>query len=84
MSTVEATLRPDPDGTLHLPLPAELLAAPQPLIRVVATLVPLGTSGDSSAPNAATNLKGFGCLAGKISMSADFDAPLDDFREYME
>lgn len=25
----------------------------------------------------------FGCLHGKISVSADFDAPLDDFAEYM-
>jgi uncharacterized protein DUF2281 len=29
-------------------------------------------------------LKGFGCLRGKISLSPDFDAPLEDFREYME
>ena len=26
---------------------------------------------------------GFGCLKGKISMSDDFDEPLEDFREYM-
>ncbi len=25
----------------------------------------------------------FGCLDGRISASADFDAPLDDFVEYM-
>jgi Protein of unknown function (DUF2281) len=25
----------------------------------------------------------FGCLHGRISASADFDAPLDDFSEYM-
>jgi hypothetical protein len=25
----------------------------------------------------------FGCLHGKIRVSADFDAPLDDFAEYM-
>ncbi len=25
----------------------------------------------------------FGCLAGRISISDDFDAPLDDFAEYM-
>jgi Protein of unknown function (DUF2281) len=25
----------------------------------------------------------FGCLQGRISVSADFDAPLDDFAEYM-
>ncbi|GGC01074.1 hypothetical protein GCM10011325_30340 [Dyadobacter sediminis] len=26
----------------------------------------------------------FGCAKGKIRMSADFDDPLDDFREYMQ
>jgi Protein of unknown function (DUF2281) len=25
----------------------------------------------------------FGCLQGRISVSADFDVPLDDFAEYM-
>ncbi len=25
----------------------------------------------------------FGCLQGRISVSEDFDAPLDDFAEYM-
>ena len=26
----------------------------------------------------------FGCLRGKYKIAADFDAPLDDFKEYME
>ena len=26
---------------------------------------------------------GFGCMKGKIWMADDFDAPLDDFAEYM-
>jgi DNA-damage-inducible protein J len=26
----------------------------------------------------------FGCMAGKIALSEDFDEPLEDFREYME
>jgi hypothetical protein len=26
---------------------------------------------------------GFGCLKGKIKMAEDFDAPLEDFKEYM-
>ncbi len=26
----------------------------------------------------------FGILKGKITMSADFDAPLEDFKEYMQ
>ena len=28
--------------------------------------------------------RAFGCLKGKISMTPDFDAPLEDFKEYME
>jgi hypothetical protein len=28
-------------------------------------------------------LKGFGCLRGKISMVADFEEPLEDFKDYM-
>lgn len=28
--------------------------------------------------------KGFGAMRGKIHMADDFDAPLEDFREYME
>jgi len=27
---------------------------------------------------------GRGCMKGKIQMADDFDAPLDDFKEYME
>jgi len=27
--------------------------------------------------------RGFGCMKGKIWMADDFDAPLDDFAEYM-
>ncbi len=27
---------------------------------------------------------GRGCMAGKMQMAEDFDAPLDDFRAYME
>lgn len=26
---------------------------------------------------------GFGCWSGKISMAADFDAPLEDMKDYM-
>jgi Protein of unknown function (DUF2281) len=30
-----------------------------------------------------TKRRQFGCAKGKIKMSMDFDAPLDDFKEYM-
>jgi antitoxin (DNA-binding transcriptional repressor) of toxin-antitoxin stability system len=33
--------------------------------------------------NGSTTRKGFGSLKGKVWMSDDFDAPLEDFAEYM-
>lgn len=71
MSTITAIIEPSADGTLHLPVPA---AWRNLSIRVKAELEPVGQAG----------LKGFGCLRGKISMAADFDAPLEDFRDYAE
>ena len=72
MSTINAILEPDPDGSLHLPLPPELRDVP---VRITATLEP--------APKATPRAK-FGCLAGKIKMASDFDEPLDDFKDYLE
>ncbi len=77
MSTITAIFEPDSDGTLHLPLPAAWRNLP---IRVKAELEPATEELPTPQPG---SLKGFGCLSGKISMSADFDEPLDDFKEYM-
>jgi len=33
--------------------------------------------------SSAQNDRGYGCMEGKIRMSDDFDAPLEDFKEYM-
>ena len=74
MSTITAILEPDADGTLHLPIPPELR---HQAIKVKAKLEAAVPSGGES------NLKGFGCLRGKISMAADFDEPLEDFQDYM-
>ena len=74
MSTITAILEPSADGTLHLPLPVAWRNLP---IRVKAELEPVERL--SGHPE----LKGFGCLRGKISMAADFDAPLEDFKEYL-
>lgn len=77
MSTINAILQPDPDGTVHLPLPPDLRHGP---LLVTATLEP----APPVTPTDSDRLKGFGCLRGKISLSPDFDEPLEDFREYME
>ena len=78
MSTITAIFEPAPDGTLHLPLPEAWRKLP---IRVQAVLEPV-TSPKVEASNP-SSLKGFGCLKGRISMTADFDEPLEDFKDYM-
>ena len=73
MSTITAIFEPSADGTVHLPLPVAWRKLP---IRVKAELEPV------ERVSAHPELKGFGCLRGKISMAADFNEPLEDFREY--
>ncbi|MCL2211048.1 MAG: DUF2281 domain-containing protein [Treponema sp.] len=47
--------------------------------------VPTGTVIFTFTPSQAEPQKVpvFGCLKGQIKMSDDFDAPLEDFKEYM-
>lgn len=73
MSTLTAILEPDADGTLHLPLPEELKTGK---VKVVATLEAVETP-DRKVPFKVGCLKGFW-------MAPDFDAPLEDFKDYME
>ena len=79
MSTIEITLEANSDGTLHLPVPPELR---QGKLKVTAMLEPIESVVVAEQSN--RGLKGFGCLKGKIWMAPDFDAPLEDFKEYME
>ncbi len=74
MSTITAILEPDPDGSLHLPLPPELRGGK---VHVTATLLPIPL--EDPQPK-----RGFGALKEKFWMAPDFDEPLDDFKEYME
>ena len=77
MSTITAILEADADGTLHLPVPAELRHGK---IKVEAKL----EAAPQPPPDEETgSLKGFGALRGKIRMVPDFDEPLEDFRDYM-
>lgn len=80
MSTITTILEPDADGTLHLPVPPGWGKTP---IRVKAELEPLSPAASGHEPAAPESLKGCGCLRGKISMSPDFDEPLEDFKDYM-
>ncbi len=75
MSTITAILVPDADGTLHLPIPAAWRKMP---IRVKAEIEP----SDQASSRAKAGL--WKDLPHRFWMSDDFDAPLEDFREYME
>jgi hypothetical protein len=75
MSTITVILDPQPDGTLHLPIPDELKNSK---IKLVATLE---RAGPVEKPGAGRKA---GSLTGKIWMAPDFDAPLEDFKDHME
>jgi hypothetical protein len=75
MNTFTAILEPAADGTLHLPVPAEWRHG---AVKVKAEMEPV-----NSLAVAPTDLKGFGCLRGRIAMAPDFDEPLEAFRDYM-
>jgi hypothetical protein len=78
MSTVSVIMQPSADGTLHIPVPAEWR---HQQIRVKAEMEPIG---ETTKTTVRPDLKGFGCMKGKIWMAPDFDEPLEDFKEYME
>jgi hypothetical protein len=80
MNLITTVIEPDADGTLHLPLPK---AWQHQSIRVRAELEPVGLATECGRVGSLENLKGFGCLRGKISLSPDFDEPLEDFKDYM-
>jgi hypothetical protein len=75
MSTITAILEPQPDGTLHLPLPPELR---QGKLKVTATLEPT----EAPKPAKAGVWQELGLVG--FWMAPDFDAPLEDFKDYME
>ena len=75
MSTISAILEPDADGSLRLPVPPELRGTK---VKVEATLEAMETIPRRAK---AGLWKSF---PDRFWMSADFDAPLEDFREYRE
>lgn len=93
MSTITVLLKPDPDGSLHLPLPPEFRTTA--MVKVVATFESIADEPAATASAEKAEASGqagmasgarphFGCLAGKIWLAPDFDEPLEDFAEYME
>jgi len=45
--------------------------------------IPWGSMIPSEGDPKMTRAEMFGCMRGQFKMADDFDAPLDDFREYM-
>ncbi len=80
MNTICAIIEPHEDGTLHLPLPE---AWRHRAIRVKAELEPVEATTNQTGLEQANPLKGFGSLRGKLTISPDFDEPLEDFKDYI-
>lgn len=80
MSTITAIIEPDADGMLRLPVPPGWGRTP---VRVKAELEPLGPAETSPEPAVPEPLKGFGWLRGRISMTSDFEEPLEDFNRLL-
>jgi hypothetical protein len=76
MSSFTAILDPQAHGTLHLPLPSDWLKY---RVCVSAQLAPI----NSRPIERERELKGVGCLRGKITMLLGFDDPVEDFKEYI-
>ncbi len=74
-STIKITLEPNPDGTLHLPLPPELRGG---MVKVDAKLESVNSETSRATPGLWKN------MPERFWMSPDFDEPLEDFKEYME
>ena len=72
MSVSTAILEPSADDTLHRPLPEAWTRLP---IRIKAEMEPTTSAAKSGR---------WKNLPGTFWMAPDFDAQLDDFKEYME
>ena len=46
--------------------------------------IPFSVLAPKEKPNKMSREEVFGCMRGQFKMADDFDAPLDDFKEYME
>lgn len=77
MSTITAILLPASDGTLHLPVPTTMRQGP---VRVEAKLEP----AQEIKQKAKAGLWKQFPKSNEFWMASDFDAPLEEFREYME
>ena len=68
--TITQTVEIPPNRRLNIEVPNEV-----PTGQVILTFTPAETE--------TLKEREFGCLKGQIWMADDFDAPLDDFKDYM-
>lgn len=80
METINMILEPDPDGTLHLPLPKGYRHGK---VEVSATLKPVSADASAKEKRANAGIRKTQGLDG-FWMSPDSDEPLEDFGEYMQ
>ena len=69
--------------TLKQQLIADVERLPERSLRLVSVLVKEIISMEEKPKSVRPPFK-FGSMAGKVRMSDDFDAPIDDMKEYME
>jgi hypothetical protein len=70
--TVTQTVDIPASHRLTIDVPPEIPAGP-----VILTFTPKAADQEQKKE------RGFGCLKGQIWMAEDFDAPLEDFKDYM-
>ena len=63
-------------------LPENTLRAVSVFLRDI-VMVEFNADAKSETPTKRTREEFFGCMRGQFKMADDFDAPLDDFKEYM-
>jgi hypothetical protein len=69
--TIEQTVEVPASRRLTIDVPREIPTGP-----VILTFTPKDTAKKGE-------MVGFGCAKGKYRMAEDFDAPLEDFKDYM-
>jgi len=80
--SVTQTVEVPADGRLIIDVPSGVPPGP-----VILTFTPLAAQNERTGQgpqNAGpVNERVFGCAKGQFKMADDFDAPLDDFKDYM-
>ena len=69
------------DGQIY---PVGQIARNPRRVRAIVTILDEPVSESKEQTSKVSRASMFGCMKGKMQMPDDFDAPLEDFKEYME